>query len=226
MTSSRCASPGSEGSGPITCPRTSICATRWEACGHDSTLEPAERRLTYRRTFALDEREIGPKALDQLRELLAAKLRSDADTIGLARSDSPMPHRIRMNRRRLARGAAAPPPGDGARWARLGSSSTSVSVTFGRGWQRASDHRAARFGRERSDPDRPPLRSTLRDDETLEEFSAMAYDGHRAGRRVKGLRHRSSSFDHRGHATQRADDALVRAAGCYEQPPQFRSATR
>lgn len=37
-----------------------------------------------------------------------------------------------------------------------------------------------------------PLRLTLRDHETLEEFSAMAYDGARAGRRVKGARHRST----------------------------------
>ena len=38
-----------------------------------------------------------------------------------------------------------------------------------------------------------PLRLTLRDHETLEEFSASAYDEHRARRRVKGLRHRSTA---------------------------------
>jgi hypothetical protein len=50
------------------------------------TLEPSERRLIYRRTFALDERDIGPEALGQLRALLAAKQSSDVETLGLVRS--------------------------------------------------------------------------------------------------------------------------------------------
>ena len=54
-------------------------------------VSPAERWLAYQRTFAIDQREVASNSLDSLRELLAAKLRSDADTIGLARRDSRCP---------------------------------------------------------------------------------------------------------------------------------------
>jgi hypothetical protein len=49
------------------------------------TMNPGEARMVYRRTFAIREREVAADALDALRELLAAKQQSDAETLVLAR---------------------------------------------------------------------------------------------------------------------------------------------
>jgi hypothetical protein len=49
------------------------------------TMNPGEAQMVYRRTFAIRQREVAADALDALRELLAAKQQSDAETLVLAR---------------------------------------------------------------------------------------------------------------------------------------------